>query len=239
MVKTVVTLMLVTLLSSFHSWAKFTVVTELSPPNQTWVNDQVAGVSTALVTAILNTAALEGEFYMYPWARALDTAKDKPNTLIYSMAKTPQREALFHWIGPVALFHLGFVTNQSPRKIQIKTLEDAKQYRLAVQREDVAAQVLHKLGFEFIETADIQQSYRLLAANKVDLVVDDPRYISAMAQAMKLPDDHFRYVLDIEPLSVRGYLAASLATSPELVTRLRAAYQQLVDTPLYRKALFE
>ncbi|WP_125784007.1 substrate-binding periplasmic protein [Pseudoalteromonas rubra] len=239
MIKTVVTLMLVTLLSSFHCWAKFTVVTELSPPNQTWLNDQVAGISTELVKAILDTAALEGEFYMYPWARALDTAKDKPNTLIYSMAKTPQREALFHWIGPVALFHLGFVTNQSPRKIQIETLEDAKQYRLAVQREDVAAQVLHKLGFEFIETADIQHSYRLLAANKVDLVVDDPRYISVMAQAMKLPDDHFRYVLDIEPLSVRGYLAASLATSPERVAQLRAAYQQLVDTPLYRRALFE
>ncbi|ALU46017.1 substrate-binding periplasmic protein [Pseudoalteromonas rubra] len=239
MEKTVVTLILVTVLSSFHSWAKFTVVTELSPPNQTWVNDQVAGVSTELVKAILNTAALEGEFYMYPWARALDTAKDKSNTLIYSMAKTPQRETSFHWIGPVALFQLGFVTNQSPRKVQIETLEDAKQYRLAVQRDDVAAQVLHKLGFEFIETADIQQSYRLLAANKVDLVVDDPRYISAMAQAMNLPDNHFRYLLDIEPLSIKGYLAASLATDPELVARLRAAYQKLIDTPLYRKALFE
>ncbi|WP_241566277.1 transporter substrate-binding domain-containing protein [Pseudoalteromonas sp. R3] len=176
---------------------------------------------------------------MYPWARALNSAKSKPNMLIYSMAKTPQRETSFHWIGPVALFHLGFVTNQSPQKIQIETLEDAKQYRLAVQREDVAAQVLHKLGFEFIETADIQQSYHLLAAHKVDLVVDDPRYISAMAQAMKLPDDQFRYVLDIEPLSIKGYLAASLATDPELVAQLRAAYQQLIDTPLYRKALFE
>ncbi|TMP26816.1 amino acid ABC transporter substrate-binding protein [Pseudoalteromonas rubra] len=239
MVKTVVALMLVTLLISFHSWAKFTVVTELSPPNQTWVNDQVAGISTELVKAILDTAELEGDFYMYPWARALSTAKDKPNTLIYSMAKTPQREALFHWIGPVALFNLGFVTNQPPQKVHIESLTDAKQYRLAVQREDVAAQVLQTLGFEFIETADIQQSYHLLAANKVDLVVDDPRYVSAIEQAMNLPDNHFRYVLDIEPLSVRGYLAVSLATDPELVVRLRTAYQQLIDTPLYRKALFE
>ncbi|MCG7537217.1 transporter substrate-binding domain-containing protein [Pseudoalteromonas sp. OOF1S-7] len=239
MAKTVVTLMLALFLSSFHCWAKLTIVTELSPPNQTWLNDQVAGVSTELVKAILDTAALEGEFYMYPWARALNSARSQPNTLIYSMAKTPQREALFQWIGPVALFNLGFVTNQSPRKIQIKTLEDAKQYRLAVQREDVAAQVLHSLGFEFIETADIQQSYRLLAANKVELVVDDPRYINAMAQTMNLPDNHFRYLLDIDALSVRGYLAASLATPPELVTRLRTAYQKLVDTPLYRKALYE
>lgn len=217
--------------------AQLHIFTELSPPNQTLENNQVAGTSTALVKQILERAKLTGEFTMYPWARAYNATLKQPNGLIYSLAKTPEREDLFHWIGAVAVFHLGFVANRYRSDISINSLEDAKQYKIAVQRGDVAAGTLQALGFTFIETSDIQKSYELLVANRVDLVIDDPRYVTSMAAALNLPDEHFAFIYDIEQLTVKGYLAANKQVAEPIIVALRQAFAQVVTTPEYKKVL--
>ncbi len=225
------------LMLSQSSYAQLQVFTELSPPNQTLQNNQVAGTSTALVRQILQRANLTGEFIMYPWARAYNSTLKQPNGLIYSMAKTPEREDLFHWIGAVAVFHLGFVSNRYRSDIQIKSLADAKQYKIAVQRGDVAAGTLKALGFNFIETSDIQKSYELLVANRVDLVIDDPRYVTSMAEALNLPDDHFAFIYDIEQLTVKGYLAANKQLPEAVIVELRKAFEQVATSAEYKKVL--
>ena len=48
-----------------------------------------------------------------------------------------------------------------------------------MQRNDFSTQTLAKLGFEAVLTSDIQKSYSLLLAKKVDLIVDDPLYHAA------------------------------------------------------------
>ena len=222
---------------SQSSYAQLKVFTELSPPNQTLQNNQVAGTSTALVRQILQRANLTGEFIMYPWARAYNSTLKQPNGLIYSMAKTPEREDLFHWIGAVAVFHLGFVSNRYRSDIQIKSLADAKQYKIAVQRGDVAAGTLKTLGFNFIETSDIQKSYELLVANRVDLVIDDPRYVTSMAEALNLPDEHFAFIYDIEQLTVKGYLAANKQLPEAVIVELRKAFEQVATSAEYKKVL--
>ncbi|MEJ6472891.1 substrate-binding periplasmic protein [Pseudoalteromonas piscicida] len=217
--------------------AKLQVVTELSPPNQTIENHQVSGSSTDLVKAILKLAELEAEFAIYPWARAYKLAEHGNNTLIYSMARTPEREQRFHWIGPVAVFHLGFVTNNYREDIKVRSLEDAKKYKIAVQRGDIAAGTLKALGFNFIQTSDIEKSYELLVANRVDLVIDDPRYLTAMAAELNLPSDHFVFLYDVKQLSVEGYLATNNQLPLAIVEKLRKAFETVSKTQAYRRVL--
>ncbi|TMN36330.1 transporter substrate-binding domain-containing protein [Pseudoalteromonas sp. S2755] len=230
-------LLFILLISPLPLQAKLQVVTELSPPNQTIENHQVAGSSTDLVKAILKAAELEGQFSIYPWARAFKLAQHDKYTLIYSIAKTPAREDSFHWIGPVAVFHLGFVTNRYREDIKIQSLEDAKQYKIAVQRGDIAEGTLKALGFNFVQTSDIEKSYELLVANRVDLVIDDPRYIKTMATELNLPADHFTFLYDVEALSVKGYLATNNQLPADIVERLRIAFAKVSKTETYRKVL--
>ncbi|WP_232056583.1 substrate-binding periplasmic protein [Pseudoalteromonas sp. A25] len=222
---------------SASSLPTLTIVTELSPPNQTFNNGKVEGTSTELVKLILQRAHLQAEYYIYPWARAFKVASKKPNTLIYSMAKTPQRERNFHWIGPVARFELGFVTNKYRYDVVINSLEDAKKYRLAVQRGDIAAVELKKLGFDYVLTADIERSYKLLITNKVDLVLDDPRYLQSMANTLNVPIDHFRFLYSVSALSVNGYLAANIDTSTDIIKRLRVAFTNVERTQTYKNVI--
>ena len=224
---------------SIHCVAQpnLTVVTELSPPNQMLLNNQVTGYSTELVKMIISEAQLNAPISMYPWARAYKMASHNSNTLIYSMARTPKREPLFHWIGPVAQFKMGFVKLTQRSDINLDTTDQAKHYKIAVQRHDLASEVLEKRGFELIQTTDIQKSYQLLLAKKVDLVVDDANYIASMSEELAINADTLTFVHTIEGLTVEGYLAANINTDEKVVKALRQAFVKVKNTPQYQQLI--
>ena len=227
------------LIISVHGVAQpnLTVVTELSPPNQMLINNQVTGYSTELVKMIISEAQLNASISMYPWARAYKMASHNSNTLIYSMARTTEREALFHWIGPVAQFKMGFVKLTERSDINFNDTEQAKQYKIAVQRHDLASQVLVKRGFEVLLTTDIQKSYQLLLARKVDMVVDDANYIAAMSEQLAINANTLTFVHAIEGLTVAGYLAANINTDEEAVKALQQAFLKVKNTEKYHQLI--
>ncbi|WP_240223367.1 substrate-binding periplasmic protein [Rheinheimera hassiensis] len=217
------------------------VVTELSPPHQTMQNGEVAGLSTALVKAVLTEAKLETQIEMYPWARSLRIARSRPNVLIYNMARTAQREAEFHWIGTVAAYHFGFVALSHRTDITIERLQDAKTLTIAVQRDDLSANFLMNNGFaigqQLVLAADITESWQLLINGKVDLVIDDPAALADMAASLKLPQEYIRFVYAIPELAQQTWLAANIQTSAELVTRLKQAHHKVAATALYQQVM--
>ncbi|MFC6476827.1 hypothetical protein ACFQDN_09900 [Pseudomonas asuensis] len=66
-------------------------------------NGRIGGAATEVVELTLNRAGqTDYKINLYPWARAYDIATNQPNVLIYLVARTPEREALFKWVGRVA-----------------------------------------------------------------------------------------------------------------------------------------
>lgn len=213
------------------------VVTELSPPNQTRINDQVAGYSTNIVKQVLESANIKASISIYPWARAYKMASSRTDTLIYSMALTPERKPLFHWIGPVAKFKLGFVKLTERSDIKINELQQAKQYKVAVQRHDLAYQMLTKHGFSLLLTSDIQKSYHLLLSKKVDLIIDDENYLSAMSEQLAINTNKISFEFAIDELAVKGYLAANKNMDISVVNALKQAFLKVEMTQQYKELL--
>nr|WP_232848534.1 transporter substrate-binding domain-containing protein [Bowmanella yangjiangensis] len=225
-------LLLLALLLSFDAQASsLRVVTEISPPAQTWEEDRVGGIVTERVRKVVNGAGFQAEIQAYPWARAYEQALAGPSTLIYAMAKTPEREAQFKWIGPVGRYRLGFLKLKRNQDITITQLEQGRRYITAVQRQDVAVDVLMQSGFEqgkqLFLTADIQQSWELLRKGKVDLIIEDPDVIDEMLHNLNLTQQDVEFVYMIPELDQLTYLAASLDTNDSLVEKLRLSlYRQ-------------
>lgn len=217
-------------LFSTAAHAALLVVTELSPPHQIVEGNEVKGLSTALVKLILKEAELDAEIQMLPWARAHHLAMAQRNTLIYSIARTPEREEQFVWIGPVAIFRLGLVTTSKNKNLALANLAELKNHTIAVQRGDVAAQYLSQKGIAVIETSDIHKSYELLLKNKVDFVVDDPLLLDDMSTLLNVPKDHFHYAFPIEELHVEGFLAANKRMPPEQLQALQNAFKKVART---------
>lgn len=213
------------------------VVTELSPPHQTVVNGEVAGLSTQLVREIMREAGLEANIEIYPWARTFRIASSQPNVLIYNMARTAEREKLFHWIGKVAAYQLGFVALTHRQDIQIKQLDDARRYTVAIQRDDLSARFLLEQGFsvgrELVYAADIAESWQLLLNGKVDLVIDDAVALGDMAASLSIAKDDVRFVYAIPELEVHSWLAANRQTPVRLVEQLQQAHARVAGSELY------
>lgn len=208
-----------------------TVVTELSPPHQTFENGKVSGTSTDIVRRLLEESKVQAEFKIYPWARAYNIAKTTPNTLIYNIARTPERETLFHWIGHVASYQFAFVKLRSRTDIEIQSLEQAKQYTIAVQRDDIASLWLLQNGFKEqhnkIVTADIASSWDLLLKGKVDLIIDDPQLFSTMQVKLGIKENMVEVAYPLLGLNQDAWVAININSSAELVSRLKNTYQLL------------
>ena len=105
------------------------------------------GFSIELVEAMKSKAGINSKIRVYPWARAYIMAQRDPNTFIFTIGKTKEREQLFQWVGEFyrvidALWALNF-----RQDVVINVLEDAKKYITAVPRRDAAALRLENLGF--------------------------------------------------------------------------------------------
>lgn len=205
------------------------VVTELSPPYQTLVQNEVSGSATQVVKKLLAAANLSASFNMYPWARAYNKAVSEPNTLIYSIAKSAQRDKLFHWLLPVVDYQFGLVTLSERTDLDLTNLNELANFVLAVQRNDIAHQWATEQGLEegehLVICSDIGCSWQLLLNKKVDFIVESPELIEGMLEQHNLPSDKAKFVIAIPELEVSGYLAANINIDPSYLEKLTLAIE--------------
>ena len=213
------------LAQSLNDLPNVRVIMEYSPPHQDFDGTKVSGVIPALLQEKLSQAGFEPVFEIFPWSRAMDIARNEPNVLISNIARSPERETQFHWIGKVHRYRLGLISLDTRQDIVLYRVEDAKHYTIAVQRNDIAQDVLIKKGFEvginIFLTASIAESWQLLSRGKVDFVIDDEDNIQAMESKYLLIDQKARSVIDISELSLDTWLAANIQSNPALINSIK------------------
>lgn len=229
----------VTLLCSFTGRAESSntvldIYTEPSPPYHYLDSEnRVVGSATHLVDALVTQAGVTANTQVLPWARAYRHAMRNPNALIYSLAKTPQRESQFHWLTVVSEFRLGFVSLSAREDITINDWNDLARYSVVVQREDIGYHWLKSQGYQegadFIVCADIVCSWERLSQGKVDLIIEDPSLLGNEAAKFKLYPQSVKMIKLIPELSVDGYLAANKNIDPEILAKLQQAVRQLAS----------
>ena len=205
-------------------------VTEDYPPfSMIQPDGRVTGFSVELVRLLLARAGLVAEPQIMPWARAFAQAQGRPNVLIFSMGRLPEREALFEWVLTLLKTDLCLYSWQG-RVRPVAKLEAARGLQIATVNGDSGERILVEHGFvvgqELQSSAHYSLNLEKLKAGRVDLWIAN----SAMAyhlvrQAGYDPQRDLTQVYCIPPYPV--YLAASLGTSPETVARLRAAFVTL------------
>lgn len=206
------------------------VVTEDYPPfSEVQPDGRVTGFSIELVRLLLARAGLVAEPQVMPWARAFAQAQSGPDVLIFSMARLPEREALFNWVVPLTETNLCLFSWRG-RIRPLANLEAARGLQIATVNGDAGERILVEQGF--VIGRDLQPSahYSLnlekLRAGRVDLWIANRAMVNHMARQAGYDSRHDLvqvYCAPPYPL----YLAASLGTSPEVMARLRAAFATL------------
>lgn len=214
------------------------VVTENLAPYNMVEGGQITGLSTEIVKAVLNNVGVSPRIEVLPWARAYDLALHSDSVLIYSIARTPQREHLFKWVGAIAPT-TWYLFSLSERPIFLNSLEDAKRYQIATVNQDVGEQYLLAHGFEMgkqLQSSNMyEQNYHKLKVDHVELWISNE--LNAISLMRKNGDDPASMVRSLalpELTSHKGlYMAFSLGTPDAVVAQYRSALQTVRSDGAY------
>lgn len=131
-------------------WARqWVLATEDYPPfnMQAATGNEIVGISTEKVRELMRRAKESYSIRLFPWTRAFQMGRSEPRTCVYSTSRTPERETLFKWIGPLVKNNwVVFARKNDTRHPQ--NLEELRNYTLGVYRSDAVADYLAAHGFK-------------------------------------------------------------------------------------------
>lgn len=219
--------------------ASFRVVTEDWAPFNYQDNGQPTGFSVELLQAALALLGEQPVIEFLPWNRAYLIAQKKPDVLIFTMARTPEREALFHWVSPIRAREILLYRLISREDIQLTTLEDAKRYTVGSNAlEDASTQDLLKHGFELGKNLELitgkdVQNIQKLKLGRIDLLPMAPLQMAASVKAAGLSVADFVPTIPLSATGGEYWFAFSLGTADGKVNMLRQAFETLRSNGTY------
>lgn len=147
------------------------LTTEEAPPTNFSLDGgkTITGSATEQIREMMQRAGVTYSISMFPWKRAYAMAESDKNTCVYATTRTPEREAKFHWIGPVAPNDwMLFVKADST--VTVKNLDEAKKFRVGGYRGDAEAEFLEAQGFKMDNAGDNDQALKKLVDGRIDIM---------------------------------------------------------------------
>ncbi len=108
---------------------------------------QLTGISVDKVVELMRRANEPYKLAPFPWARAYQMAIQMDDTCVFSTTRTPEREALFRWVGPLVMNDwIVFQRGDDQRKP--KKLEDLRPFIIGGYNNDAVSEYLKLQHFK-------------------------------------------------------------------------------------------
>lgn len=186
-------------------------------------DENINGIATDIVREIFKRADITYSLTLrFPWERIYKLTLEKPGYGVFVMARLPDREKLFKWVGPIGPDDW-IMLAKADSKITLETLNDARKYRIGAYKGDAIAETLAKQGLNPVVVLRDQDNAKKLVNGQIDLwATGDPagRYLARQDGVTGL-----KTVLRFN--SAELYLALNKDVPDETVAKLQAALDQL------------
>jgi polar amino acid transport system substrate-binding protein len=212
------------------STTELVLLTENFPPYNMAKNgknfaqdENINGIAVDIVREMFKRANVTYSLTLrFPWERVYKLALENPGYGAFVMARLPDRERLFKWVGPIGPDDW-IMLAKADSKISLESLEDARKYRIGAYKGDAIAETLAKQGLKPIVVLRDQDNAKKLVSGQIDLwATGDPagRYLARQDGVNGL-----KTVLRFN--SAELYLALNKNVPDETVAKLQAALDQL------------
>jgi polar amino acid transport system substrate-binding protein len=211
---------------------KIQVVTEyLAPYQMKNKAGELTGASTEIVKALFEITKDKYDIQVLPWARAYITALNTPNTLIYSISRTPHREKLFVWLGTIRTDKIQLWGLRERFSAPVSHLDELKDYAIASVRKSYAEDYLSTSVFNNIyAVVDFDQSIKMLYRGRIDLILGDEVTLKPRIKQLNLDENKVISLAEIKEISADLHLAFNSKSDKKLIKRYRKAYQELIKS---------
>jgi polar amino acid transport system substrate-binding protein len=200
------------------------LMTEDDPPNNMLRDGKLAGMSTDKLSEAFRRAGVPQHMELVPWARAYQSALTQPGFCAFSAARTPEREGLFKWVGPVAQTDWVLYAPADSKLPRPAKLEEVKKQVLGGYLQDVISVWLLDHGYRVDTATSDAANPRKLLAGHIDYWASAGPRATALLAKEKLGGR-------IVPVLTFGhtdlYLACNKATSDDVVKKLNQALRAM------------
>lgn len=217
-------------------------LTEALPPLNYEQDGKVTGFSSELLDLMVAEAGVALQKQLLPWGRAYDRATRPGDTVLYSLVRTPEREPLFRWVGPIGPRRILLYRWVDRGDIQPKTLDDVRNYRIGSTLESAATKHLLKSGFATLPpeggTAGLElgvndeQNMRKFIARRFDLLVSLDWAAAFNAKNAGIDPADLVPVLVLDD-SLSYWYGLNLSVDAEVARKLNAALQKIKSDGRY------
>lgn len=175
-----------------------------------------------------------GHIQEVTFARGMDLIATTPDTALFNVYRTPEREHSFKWVGPLQReidYLYGLKQSNS-----ITSLDDAR----LVQSICVANGTMHHTALRALKFTNIvtEQSYidcfKKLQTGEVDLTASSEETVKNKLKEVGIGKDNFHKVPE-RLFESAGYIAFSKTTDDTVIRQWQAAFNQLVGSGKYEE----
>lgn len=225
-------LVVILLFSSYAVQAKeieLNIVTEDWPPfiiNKS----EISGIVTNKVKEIFKYTDIKYGIDVYPWARSFHIATTAPNTLIYSIFRTKQREKQFHWFCPIHKPTSIYAYKLASNDIKIDSIESLRSAVIGIMRGDNSHSYFLQHGFKDGVNIDISSNEEInlkkLVMGRVDVVIQSKESLDYRLESLGVSNLKLVPGLAIaKNKNAEHCMALSLGTKPEIINKISKGFK--------------
>ncbi len=213
---------------------KLTVLTEDYAPYNYLDNGQLKGSSADLVKNIMNNLGEGGNIEVLQWNAAYVRLQTETNIALFTTDRTPERNDLFKWAGPIARIDNDFFA-LTTSAIVIADLDAAKAVNgIAVVNGYSEQEMLESNGFQnLVMCQDMQEALQKLFDNEVDLIVESQFAVQYALQNMGHSYGEVKNVFVLQ--SYLSYVAFNKGVPDDVVGKWQSQIDALKDNGTFNQ----
>ncbi len=210
---------------------KFRIITEEFPPYNYRDDGKIKGISTEIVQEILKRVSHPDNIEVMPWTDGYKLVQEEDNIILFSTTRSPMREKLFKWVGPLVPNNSVFFARRDSGT-SITSLEDAKKVKsIGVYKDDFGELLLKEKGFTNLNAVlENNLNVQKLLDGKIDLWIANEltgKHMIAKAGA----GGKIEKIFDVQKNSM--YLAFSKSTQNSVIEKWQKVLGEIKSDGTY------
>lgn len=209
------------------------IFTEEYPPyNYRGKNGELQGIAVSLLENAYQHANVsfdKNKIQLRPWPRTYRNVLVRPNTMLFSMTRTKEREKLFKWAGPISKTKVVLLAKRS-NNVMINSASDLSNYIVGGIRNDIGLTLARDLivnNGQFRAFSSGSAIAKMLNLGRIDLWAYEENVAKHFLKELNLDLENFEVVYTLSEAEL--YFAFNEKTDQTIIDGLQHVlddYQQ-------------
>lgn len=206
---------------------KITFYSENYPPANFVQEGELKGITIESAKLMWQKLSMkEQPIYMVPWARGYRNTLLTPNSALFTMSRTEERENLFKWLGPLFQSRHMLIAKKS-KNIKVSNLGELFQYNVATIRGDISEMSLQKIGYPELNMAkvtELERAFYMMQSDRVELLMVSIHGFTHLTEKLGVNADLYEHVWHVN--TVGNFIAFNKDTPDSIIERYRLVFEE-------------